>query len=92
MKTMHSIFAASIFAGFTVLLTGCAVVPLGKFNRACYLLDVALMEAQMAPGWHIEAGEVLEACGDKDAPGRAAYMACIASRINDNTVDCSTEP
>ena len=74
MKTI--IFAA------VALLTGCAVVPYPTASRACDLLQIAHDESQLAPGWYISAGEVLEACRKPDARAKAELRACYADRWN----------
>ena len=76
------------FLAGVALLSGCTVVPLSTIKRGCDLLDTALDEAQMAEAWYIQAGEVLNACGARDALERAESRACYARRFNDNSVYC----
>lgn len=64
------------------LLTGCVAVPYPTASRACDLLQIAHDESQLAPGWYISAGEVLEACGKPHARANAEVRACYADRWN----------
>lgn len=74
------------------LLAGCVVVPMGAAQQTCRLLDIALDEAQMAEAWYLEAGNVLQACGARDAAERAESKACYARRFNDDSVICEPAP
>lgn len=80
--------ALALLGTFLVLITGCTVVPAATARQTCDLLDTALDEAQMAEAWYIEAGKVLEACGAREAKGRAEHKACYARRFNDDSVVC----
>lgn len=72
----------------SLILAGCTVVPATTALSACELLDIAVSEAQMAEAWYLDAGQVLKACGVRDAEATAAHKACYARRFNDNTIDC----
>ena len=48
-------------------------------RSACDLLQTAADEAVMAPAWHRQAGEVLQACGQPEARAAAEVRACYAS-------------
>ena len=48
-------------------------------RNACNLLQTAADEAVMAPAWHVQAGEVLQACGQPEARAAAEARACYAS-------------
>lgn len=61
---------------------GYAVVPLSTFHIACSTIDTAAIEADMAPQWYLDAGRVLEACGNPQAKDRAEVSACEANRRN----------
>lgn len=63
-------------------LSGCTVVSLGAVHQACRVIEVAAVEADMAPAWYISAGQVLERCGVPDARERAEQSACAAQRRN----------
>ena len=65
-----------------VALSGCTVVPAPTAHRACELLQTASDEADLAPGWYEQAGEVLERCGNPGAKAEAAVKACFASARN----------
>lgn len=66
----------------TSAVIGCTVVPMGTAHRSCELLQIAATEAELAPAWHLEAGEVLERCGQPDARAAAARRACWADVRN----------
>ena len=64
-----------------VLLSGCTVVPYKTTYQTCQLLDIAIKESnELAPGWYIEAGSILETCGDPTGPARAEFTACFADK------------
>lgn len=65
-----------------VLLAACTTVPLPTAQKACELLDIASAEADLAPAWYRDAGEVLEACGVKDAKAVADERTCAAQKRN----------
>ena len=71
-----------------VLVVGCTVVPAATAHRACELMSTALDEADMAEAWYIEAGQILQACGARDAMARSAIKACYARRKNDDREVC----
>jgi hypothetical protein len=71
-------------------LTGCTVVSTGTVHQACRALEIAAAEAEMAPAWHISAGQVLERCGVPEARERAEQSACAAQRHNG--YDCEARP
>lgn len=60
------------------LVVGCTVVPTGTAHRACELLQTASEEADLAPAWYLQAGDVLELCGQPDARAVGEYRACAA--------------
>lgn len=76
MKTIALTLAAA------VALSGCTVVPATTAHRACELLQTASDEADLAPAWYLQAGEVLERCGKPDAKAEAAVKDCFASARN----------
>lgn len=63
-------------------LTACTVVPASTALHACELLHTASNEADLAPGWYLQAGEVLERCGQADARAAAKLRACFAEARN----------
>ena len=64
-----------------VLLGGCTVVPYKTTYQTCQLLDTAIKESnELSPGWYIEAGSILEKCGDPTGPARAEFTACFADK------------
>ena len=71
-------------------LSGCTIVSLGAAHQACRVVEIAAAEAEMAPAWHISAGQVLERCGVADARERAEASACAAQRRNG--YDCEARP
>jgi len=77
--------AAIVFGALEIAYGG----KLSNDVKACRLLDVAMQEADMSPGWYIEAGKVLENhCGIKEARAEAERKACFARRRNDATINC----
>lgn len=49
--------------------------------QTCQLLDTAIKESnELSPGWYIEAGAILEKCGDPTGPARAEFTACFADK------------
>ena len=62
-----------------LLLGACTALPHDSARRACDLLQTAADEAVMAPAWHLQAGEVLQACGHPEARAAAEARACYAS-------------
>jgi hypothetical protein len=65
-----------------VAMSGCTVVPAPTAHRACELVQTASDEADLAPAWYLQAGEVLERCGKPRAKADAAVKACFASARN----------
>ena len=64
-----------------VLLSGCTVVPYKTTYQTCQLLDIAIKESnELSPGRYIEAGSILEKCGDPTGPARADFTACFADK------------
>ena len=64
-----------------VLLGGCTVVPYKTAYQTCQLLDTAIKESnELSPGWYIEAGAILETCGDPTGPARAEFTTCFADK------------
>ena len=72
----------------SISMAGCTVVPAKTAAQYCELLDIALQEGDFAEAWYISAGEVLDACGVRDAKPRAEYAACRTRRFNDTSVVC----
>ena len=62
-----------------LLLGACIALPNETARNACNLLQTAADEAVMAPAWHVQAGEVLQACGQPEARAAAEARACYAS-------------
>ena len=62
------------------LLPGCVIVPADTAGKACHLIYAANMEAELAPGWHDSAGDVLVACGIANARDIAEVRACEAQK------------
>ena len=62
-----------------LLLGACTALPHETARNACNLLQTAADEAVMAPAWHLQAGEVLQACGQPEARAAAEARACYAS-------------
>lgn len=62
-----------------LLLSACIALPNETARKACDLLQTAADEAVMAPAWHLQAGEVLQACGHPEARAAAEARACYAS-------------
>ena len=62
-----------------LLLGACTALPHETARNACNLLQTAADEAVMAPAWHVQAGEVLQACGQPEARAAAEARACYAS-------------
>ena len=62
-----------------LLLGACTALPHETACNACNLLQTAADEAVMAPAWHLQAGEVLQACGQPEARAAAEARACYAS-------------
>lgn len=65
-----------------LLLAIYATSPSRPQRAACELLQTASDEADLAPAWHLQAGEVLERCGKPGAKAEAAVKACFASARN----------
>ena len=64
-----------------VLLSGCTVVPYKTTYEACQLLSTAINESsELAPGWYISAGNIVQQCGVDTGPGRAEFTACFADK------------
>lgn len=70
------------FIAFAFALTGCTIVPYPHATKACELLNIASNEADLAPAWYREAGEVLEACGVPEAKKDADERTCAAQKRN----------
>ena len=62
-----------------LLLGACTTLPHDSARKACDLLQTAADEAVMAPAWHLQVGEVLQACGQPEARAAAEARACYAS-------------
>ena len=62
-----------------LLLGACTALPHDSARKACDLLQTAADEAVLAPAWHLQAGEVLQACGHPEARAAAEARACYAS-------------
>lgn len=62
------------------LLPGCVIVPADTAGKACHLIYAANMEAELAPAWHDDAGDVLVACGIQDAKALADIRVCEAQK------------
>ena len=62
-----------------LLLSACIALPNETARNACNLLQTAADEAVMAPAWNVQAGEVLQACGQPEARAAAEARACYAS-------------
>lgn len=80
-----------LIVALAALMAGCTVVPLGTVQTACKLIETANTEADLAPGWYIEAGPVLAQCGVKDAVKWSKIVACYAERRNGSLVECEEE-
>lgn len=70
---------SAIAVSAALALSACTVVPTGTAHQACRLLQIAASEADMAPAWYIDAGSVLERCGQPDARAEAERKACFAA-------------
>ena len=66
----------------SMLTTGCVIAPASTAGKACHLLNTALLEADMPPVWYDQTGDVLAACGIKDARDVAAEKACSVQQRN----------
>ncbi len=62
-----------------LLLGACTALPHHSARKTCDLLQTAADEDLMAPAWHLQAGEVLQACGHPEARAAAEARACYAS-------------
>ena len=62
-----------------LLLGACTALPHETARNACNRLQTAADEAAMAPSRHLQAGEVLQACGHPEARAAAEARACYAS-------------
>lgn len=78
-------------------LSGCTItytsVPDAE-KKACDVLAIAFDEAQMAPAWYTQAGEVLESCGMSGAREEAIQKSCYAEAWNGyrNADECEVKP
>lgn len=67
----------------TISLAACTVMPTSTADQACELLEIAFTESNnLAPGWYISTGEILEACKVPDAKALAKEKACEANKWN----------
>ncbi|MDT0138095.1 hypothetical protein [Acidovorax sp. PRC11] len=84
----------SIAVCAALALSGCTIVPTGPAQQACRLLQVASSEADMAPAWYIDAGAVLERCGQQGARADGERRACFASAQGGyrDSKDCEAMP
>ena len=75
-------------------LTACTVVPIGAARQACDLLQIASDEADLAPGWYVDAGVLLERCGQEGAIAAADRRDCYASARNGyrDSKECEAMP
>lgn len=74
-----------------VLMAGCTAVPYTTAQQACRLLETAMSEAEMAPAWYLQTGEVLETCGVQNAASWGREAACYAERRNGIDKDCGEQ-
>ena len=65
-----------------VLLSACTVVPYRTAAQACELLDIAMREGDLVPGWYTAVGPVLESCGIEGAKAWADEKACAANKYH----------
>ena len=63
-------------------LSGCVIVPADTAGKACHLISIATLEAELSPAWHDSAGDVLVACGIRNAKEQAAIRTCEAQQRN----------
>ena len=61
-------------------MSGCTIIPLYTFGKACELVNIASLEGDLAAGWYVKAGQVLEACGYEDAAERTIENVCNAQK------------
>ena len=75
-------------------LSACTVVPVGAARQACDLLQIASDEADLAPGWYVDAGALLARCGREGAIAAAERRACFASARNGyrDSKECGAMP
>ena len=87
-------FVRISFLLLILCVMGCAVIPTSTAHSACELLNTASQEADLAPGWYLRAGEVLEACGQDRARADAAARACYAEARNGyrDSKECEAMP
>lgn len=64
------------------LLSACTVVPYRTAAEACELLDIAMREGDLVPGWYTAVGPVLESCGIEGAKAWADEKACAANKYH----------
>lgn len=86
--------ALAVGAAGLLSLSGCTVVPAATAHRACELLNIASSEADLAPAWYTEAGDVLERCGHKNARAEGETRACYADSRNGyrDSKECEAKP
>ena len=75
-------------------LAGCTIVPASTAHSACELLQTASTESDLAPAWYLQAGEVLEVCGQDRAKADAAVRTCFAEARNGyrDSKECEAVP
>ncbi|MFC7460742.1 hypothetical protein [Hydrogenophaga defluvii] len=64
------------------LLSACTVVQYRTAAQACELLDIAMREGDLVPGWYTAVGPVLESCGIEGAKAWADEKACAANKYH----------
>ena len=91
---MNPLLVTPLILVAAAALSACTVVPLGTARQACDLLQIASDEADLAPGWYVDAGAVLKRCGREGAIAAAERRACFASARNGyrDSKECEAMP
>ncbi len=91
---MNSLLVTPLILVAAAALSACTVVPFGTAHQACDLLQIASDEADLAPGWYVDAGAVLKRCGREGAIPAAERRACFASSRNGyrDSKECEAMP
>ena len=89
-----NIFGLLTASALLLGMTGCVIVPASTARSACEMLAIASDEADLAPAWYINAGEVLEACGHPHARASGAERACYSEARNGyrDRAECEVTP
>ena len=83
----------AVVIGLLVLLA-IKLLIINQIHRLqlCQHIAIAFDESgDLAPAWYESAGELLEGCGKTNTVLEGMHKSCIASRINDVSINCDTE-